>query len=233
MSQIWTELRGCLGDMARSIVKVKRVTGTNRNPHADLWVRKDTGSALIAVIREQTRTRLWSFAKVVTEAQRRNGLTFNTAHWSGDELRFAAVTHWRLAIWQSWRERQTEPANTTPFSRLRPNLVNIATWNINGFWRKIKDIEQFVEVEKVAVLAIQETLVKAKHYEPRVEGYRAFFSPAKEDFRGAATFIDDKLSAYEVPHGLSWLIHVKVFGYAGWSGPTHILNVYLKSGGNF
>jgi hypothetical protein len=28
------------------------------------------------------------------------------------------------------------------------------------------------------------------------------------------------------------LIHVKVFGYAGWSGPTHFLNVYLKSGGN-
>ena len=47
------------------------------------------------------------------------------------------------------------------------------------------------------------------------------------------TLVDNKLSSYEVPHGLNWLIHVKVFGYAGWSGPAHILNVYLKSGGNF
>jgi exonuclease III len=232
-AQIWTELRGCLGDLARSIVKVKRVSGINRNPHADLWVRKDTGSTLVAVIREQTRTRLWMFVKVVTEAQRRNGITFNTATWGGDELRFAAVTHWRLAIWQSWRERRMAPANTTPFSRLRPNLVHIATWNINGFWRKVKDIGRFVDTEKVAVLALQETLVKSKHYEPRIEGYRAFLSPAKEDFRGMATLVDNKLSAYEVPHEQSWLVHVKVFGYAGWSGPTHILNVYLKSGGNF
>jgi hypothetical protein len=47
------------------------------------------------------------------------------------------------------------------------------------------------------------------------------------------TLIDEKLSVYEVSHGLSWLVHIKVFGYMGWSGPTHIINVYLKSGGNF
>ena len=231
-SQIWTELRGCLGEMARSIVKVKRVSGPNRNPHADLWVRRDIGAALVSVIREQTKTRHWDFVRMVTEAQRRNGATFDTAHWGGDELRSAAVTHWRLAIWQSWRDRRMEPANDTPFSLLRPNLVSIATWNINGFRRKIKDVERFLDVEKVAVLALQETLVKATHYSPCIQGYRSFTSCAKEGFRGSLTLVDNKLSAYEVPHGLSWLIHVKVFGYAGWSGPTHIINVYLPSGGN-
>ena len=45
--------------------------------------------------------------------------------------------------------------------------------------------------------------------------------------------VDESLASYEVPHGLSWLIHVKVFGLAGWSGPTHIINVYLKLEGNF
>lgn len=231
--QIWTELRGCLGDLARSIIKVKRIAGLNRNPHADVWVRKDTGATLVAVIRSQTKTRLWKFARVVTEAQRRKGNTFETAAWSGDEQRFATVTHWRLAIWQPWRERRTTPADTTPFSRLRPNLTHLATWNINGFWTKVRDVERFLDTEKVAVLALQETLVKATHYEPRVKGYRSFVSSAKEDFRGMLTLVDNKLSSYEVPHGLNWLIHVKVFGYAGWSGPTHILNVYLKSGGNF
>jgi len=232
VAQIWTELRASLGDMARSIVKVKLVSGMNRNPHADVWVRRETGMTLVSVIRQQTRTRLWEFRKVVTEAERTEGNTFETANRTGDETRFATVTHWRLALWQSWRERRMEPANLTPFSRLRPNLTSIATWNVNGFWRKIKEIEGFVEREKIAVLALQETLVKVPHYSIRMKGYRVFASAAEEDFRGIATLVDEKLASYEVPHGKSWLVHVKVFGYAGWSGPTHIINVYLKSGGN-
>jgi exonuclease III len=232
-SQIWTELRASLGDLARSILKIKRVAGKNRNPHAELWVRRDTGAALVSVIRRQTKTRYWQFARVVTEAERLEGTTFDTATWGGDDVRFAQVTHWRIALWQSWRERRMEPVDANPVEELRPNLTSIATWNINGFWRKVKDIEGFVEAEKVAVLALQETLVKASHYKIRLRGYRAFTSNAKEDFRGMVTLVDEKLSAYEVPHGLSWLVHVKVFGYAGWSGPTHVINVYLKSGGNF
>jgi len=125
------------------------------------------------------------------------------------------------------------PANKTPFSRLQPNLIYLATWNINGFWTKVRDVERFLDKEKVVVLALQETLIKATHYQLEIEGYRSFISDTKEDFRGMLTLVDNKLSAYEVPHGLSWLIHVKVFSYAGWSGPTHIFNVYLKSEGNF
>jgi len=86
--------------------------------------------------------------------------------------------------------------------------------------------------EKVAVLALQETLVGRAHYPIQMSGYRVYQSAAEEDFRGTAVLIDEKLASYEVPHGLNWLIHVKVFGYAGWSGPTHVLGVYLKSGGN-
>ena len=102
--QIWMELMGCLRDLARSIIKVKQVSGLNRNPHADVWVHRDTGAALVAVIHSQTRTQLWKFIMVVTETQRRQGNNFNTANWGGDEQRFAAVTHWRLAIWQLWWE---------------------------------------------------------------------------------------------------------------------------------
>jgi exonuclease III len=230
--QIWTELRASLGDLARAIVKVKLVNGPNRNPHADLWVRRELGGTLVSVIRQQTRTRLWTFMKVVTEAERREGSTFATANRSGDETRFATVTHWRLAIWQPWRERRLTPADMTPINRLRPNLTSVATWNINGFWRKLKEIENFVDSEKVAVLALQETLVSACHYSIRMKGYRCFWSNAEEDFRGIATLVDETLAVYQVPHDENWLVHVKVFGYAGWSGPTHFINVYLKSGGN-
>ena len=230
--QIWTELRAGLGDLARAIVKIKRVSSPNRNPHADLWVRRDLGAALVSVIRQQTKTRLWRFVQVITEAQRKAGATFSTALWQGDEEHYAAVTHWRIALWQPWRERRLMPANTTPFSQLRPNLTATATWNINGFWGKAGEVLDFVRQEKVAVLALQETLVKANHYTLSLNGYKTYTSAAEKDFRGIAMLVDNSLASFEVPHGLNWLIHVKVFGYAGYSGPTHFINVYLKSGGN-
>ncbi|KAF8259711.1 hypothetical protein EI94DRAFT_1902729 [Lactarius quietus] len=65
-----------------------------------------------------------------------------------------------------------------------------------------------------------------------MHGYRPYVSPAKEDFHGIAMLVTNKLAFYEVPHGLHWLIHVKVFNYAGLQGPIHFINVYLKSGGN-
>jgi exonuclease III len=119
-----------------------------------------------------------------------------------------------------------------PVAKLCKNLTNISTWNINGFWSKIKQVENFVDSEKVAILALQETLVKTSHYAMRLEGYRIFRSNAEEDFRGIATLVEESLAAYEVPHGKNWIVHVKIFGYADWPGPTHIMNVYLKSGGN-
>jgi hypothetical protein len=67
--QVWIELCACLGELARSIVKINRVSHVNRNPHMNLWVRKDVGAALISVIRQQNKKRLWELGHVVTEAQ--------------------------------------------------------------------------------------------------------------------------------------------------------------------
>lgn len=230
--QVWTELRATLGELSRSIVQIKRVSGLNRNPHMDLWVREDSGAALVNVIREQTKARLWSMSRVITEARRRNGTVFPTLHRLGNEERFENVTHWRIALWQPWRERRYEPARPPP-QKQSSNLTSVATWNINGFWSKQMEMEDFLSEQKIAVLALQETLVKASHYTIQMNGYKAYQTNAEVDFRGCAMLVDQTLASYEVPHGLSWLIHVKVFGFAGWSGPTHFINVYLKSGGNF
>lgn len=232
VTQVWTELRATLGELARSIVQIKRVSSLNRNPHMDMWVRKDTGAALVNVICEQTRTRLWSMSRVVTEARRQNGTVFAALRRAGDEERFATVTHWRVALWQPWRERRNTPARE-PSTKLSSNLMSVATWNINGFWSKRIEVENFMSEQKIAVLALQETLVKASHYTVQADRYKAYQTNAEEDFRGCAMLIDQTLASYEVTHGLNWLIHVKVFGFAGWSGPTHFINVYLKSGGNF
>ena len=231
--QIWTELLASLGDMGRAIVKVKRVSGLNRNPHADMWVRNDLGAALLSNIRRQTKFRALGFHKLVTEEDRRLTQAFDTVNRRGIEERLAAVTHWRLALWQPWRERRYTPVEIQRRDeQLVHNLVNVATWNINGFWSKQQEIYDFVDTEKVAVLGLQETLAKRSHYIPKLQGYRCYASPAEEGFRGIAMFVDKRLASYEVPHGLKWLVHVKCFGYMGWQGPTHFFNIYLESGGN-
>lgn len=232
VSQVWTELRATLGELSRSIRLIKCVSNVNRNPHMDLWVEKGTGSALINVVRQQNKVRIQEVDRVVTEAQRNTSGILRGLKRPGDETRFAAVTHWRIALWQPWRERRLSPAKSTPEREPRASLVNASSWNINGFWSKRQEVMSFCLAERCAVLALQETLVTRKHYPIQLNGYRVYQSPAEEDFRGAAVLVDNSLGSYEVPHGLRWLVHVKIFGFAGWSGPTHFLNVYLKSGGN-
>ena len=232
--EIWTELTASLGELARSIVKVKRVSGPNRNPHADLWVRKDSGTALVDVVRRQTRTRLWDYSRIVTELERKQVTMFVALRRRGDEHRSPKVTNWRITFWSSWRERRFEPpAKDLPKNNEpRPNLTNLATWNINGFWSKQIQVEDFLQREMIAAVYLQETLVKDIHYPARMSGYRCYQRAAEEDFRGTAMLVDNRLASYEVTHGLSWMTHVKVFGYAGVSGPTHLIGVYFKSGGN-
>ena len=108
----------------------------------------------------------------------------------------------------------------------------VVTYNLNGFWSKLTELSKLLDEEDLAVLAIQETLVSDRHYPLHLSGYRAKASNAKEDFRGITMLVDNRLASYVVPHGVCWLLHVKVFNYAGIDGPTQFINVYLKSGGN-
>ncbi|KAI9453802.1 Endonuclease/exonuclease/phosphatase, partial [Lactarius psammicola] len=228
-AQIWHELRACLGNMADSIVKIKRVSGLNRHPHADVWVRKSLGSAFLSTIRARTKIRMedWASQSNLTDEED------ESTSFPRDDGRSARVQGWRLALWQPWRERRMKPSkpeSDRPLRR-RPPLA-VGTYNSNGFWSKVVEIGELLDEESMAVLALQETLVSARHYPIHMNGYRCFASNAKEDFRGIAMLVNNELAAYEVPHGLHWLIHVKVFRYAGLSSPVHFINAYLKSGGN-
>jgi hypothetical protein len=241
--QIWEELRACLGDLSEGIVKLKRVSGLNRNPHADLWVRKDAGSSLLSCIRDRTRVRMADWGSLATTACRSKEVV--TSHLDvkedgymstlspRDEGHSVRVQGWRLALWRPWRERRMKPSKPQPIRLLRGSLpTSIATYNANGYWSKVVEIGELLDKEYLTVLVLQETLVCTRHYPLQMQGYRAYVSHAKEDFRGIAMLVANRLASYEVPHGLHWLIHVKVFNYAGLKGPTHFINVYLKSGGN-
>src|ERR1700691_3284269 len=145
--QIWTELNACLGDLSKAVVRVKHVTGLNRNPHADLWVRKDAGWALLSTIRRQTRFREQGFDCVVSMALGEEG-----------EVRSEKVQQWRVALWKPWRERRLKPVNQIP--RLPEQIYSgVATYNVNGVWSKKVAIDEMLGEENLAVLALQETLV--------------------------------------------------------------------------
>ena len=241
-AQIWHELRACLGGMSDAIVKIKRVSGLNRHPHADLWVHKSLGSAFLSTIRARTKIRMTDWGTLAAAVYREeeagsHGSVIDQEDESTppprDDGRSVRVQGWRLALWQPWRERRMIPSKPElegPLRR-RPPLT-VGTYNSNGFWSKIVEIGELLDEEAMAVLALQETLVSDRHYPLHMQGYRSYTSNAKEDFRGIATLVSNELSSFEVPHGLHWMIHVKVFGYAGLSSPVHFLNVYLKSGGN-
>jgi exonuclease III len=240
--EIWHEMRMCLGHILNSIVKIKRVSGLNRNPHADLWVRKDQGSSLLSLIRERTKIRMKDWGSLHSNARRYfegSPLSRETTQDGEespqaprDEGRSSRVMQWRLALWQPWRERRMKPAKPQPIRPLRRPPTSIVTFNVNGFHSKKVEIDDLLGDEDVAVLALQETLVTARHYPVHMPGYRAYTSNAKEDFRGIAVLVDNRYASYEVPHGVHWMLHVKVFNYAGLTGPIHFINVYLKSGGN-
>ncbi|KAH9051480.1 Endonuclease/exonuclease/phosphatase, partial [Lactarius vividus] len=228
-AQIWHELRLCLGNMADGIVKIKRVSGINQNLHVDMWVRKDLGFSLLSTIRNRTKIHMEGWGTLAMSAV----MSTESTLMPRDEGCSAHVQGWRLALWQSWRERRTKPSKPQPDGLLhrRPPLL-VGTYNINGFWAKMVEVGELLDEEAMAVLALQETLVTARHYPIHMSGYRSYVPHAKEDFRGIAMLVSNKLASYEVPHGLHWMIHVKVFGYAGLLDPVHFINVYLKSGGN-
>ncbi|KAI9433656.1 hypothetical protein H4582DRAFT_1780967, partial [Lactarius indigo] len=204
-------------------LSVQRISGINRNPHTDMWVRKDLGFALLSTIRDRTKIRMEDWGTLAAVASRHN----EGASWS------ARVQGWRLALWQPWRERQMKPSKLPSDRPLHGHLpLAIGTYNMNGFWSKLVEIGELLDEEHMAVLALQETLVCTRHYPIHVNGFRCYASHAKEDFRGIAMLVSNRLASYEVPHGSHWLIHVKAFSYARLSSPVHFINVYLKSGGN-
>jgi hypothetical protein len=246
--QIWQELQACLGELADGIAKVKHVSGLNRNPHADVWVQKDVGSSLLSCICDRTRVCMVDWGSLATTARRSKEVVLPNSDVKQEEQTeemlprtlpprdegcSACVQGWRLALWQPWRERRTKPPQPQPHKLLLGCLpTSVVTYNANGYLSKVVEIEELLDEESVAVLALQETLVTVRHYPLQMQGYRAYTLPAKEDFCGIAMLVTNKLASYEVPHGLQWLIHVKVFNYTGLQGPIHFINVYLKSGGN-
>jgi hypothetical protein len=142
---------------------VKCVSGLNRNPHADLWVRKDAGLSLLSCIRDRTRVHMADWGSLAATARRNEEVVAShldvTEEGSilpplpRDEGRSAHVQGWRLALWWPWRERRMKPSKPQLIRLLRGSLpTSVATYNANGYWSKVVEIGELLDEEYLAVL---------------------------------------------------------------------------------
>ncbi|KAH9850546.1 Endonuclease/exonuclease/phosphatase, partial [Lenzites betulinus] len=205
-----------------SIWKVSVVQHASGRPRADLWIRREVGEGL-------KRTITMAFRGERRPAVR----TVLKRFLHKNKLKGGFPWFWRMDFFRPWRDREVRPVQ-----QMEPRVAytSIATWNVNGYHNKSEIIEDMLNREKVAICALQETLVGAASRPIRPKGYTSYSSPWEVGFRGHAVIVDNRLSSYRIPHDEKWLIHVKI---SNWRldgvNPVfiHVLAVYFPSGGNF
>ena len=72
------------------------------------------------------------------------------------------------------------------------------TLNVNSLKNKHSDLVEFIHVSKLAIVAIQKTLIGANQYPLTMPGYEAFTHPHQDGFRGQALIINKHYPAFEV-----------------------------------
>ncbi|EGN95345.1 hypothetical protein SERLA73DRAFT_76453 [Serpula lacrymans var. lacrymans S7.3] len=230
----WHELRTTLGDeFCAAVAKIKHVTHLNCHPRMDMWLRGDIGGTFARLLRARTKYRTHGFREQLIET-----LTKTNPDMAPKAIGLRVMSSWRIAVWQPWQD--WEPPEKAPKVSPRPVNSGILTLNINGFQKKKELVQDVLQTNRIAVCALQETLVAPTHFPLRIDGYNSFVSPWVEGFRGQALLIDLSLPAYEIPRakpdtpsGGRYVIHVKVSGLRDIKRPVHFLAAYLPSGGNF
>lgn len=138
-------------------------------------------------------------------------------------------TRWRIDYWHPWRERLLK-ASPKPTKQIP--LSGIVTVNACGLKSKMVLLEHLLNTHKIAICAVQETLQSEGRYAQCPIGYKAFSRPKSEWFRGQTIYIHKLLTAFEMGDKNNSCIHIKVSGLLRITRPTHVLAVYLLSGGN-
>lgn len=222
---VWDELKTILSnELFSCIKKVQRVLHAKKNPRYDIWVTRNVTSSIIRqiVINTRGRTRL----NVEAAVSAGNG---------PEKFRRTIVSSWRPKIWQSWFDRRSNVGKVENYTRDMGRTM--MTLNVVGYHKKMEVIKETLEDNNISICSLQETLVKGTDYPLIMPGYRVFAVPCGAGFRGQALLVDERASAYEIPHVgkvvRDYVLHVKVNGLKGINKPLHVLSVYMPSGGNY
>ena len=91
---------------------------------------------------------------------------------------------WHVGVHRCWCERV---GTTKGEIRRGPNrpLSTLASWNVCGLASKRADVEWFLHKEKVAILALQETLRSSDEWRLRLAGYECIEAPCVTGNPGA------------------------------------------------
>ncbi|KAI1782193.1 Endonuclease/exonuclease/phosphatase, partial [Ganoderma leucocontextum] len=222
-ADVWELLKAAIPNHCDQIQRVAITTHTSGLRRADLWLRRELGDdmkrSILAALRDGRSPKFRSILRSAFGFRQPE----STFPW-----------WWRIDVFRPWRDRQKLDAAAK--KQPRAAYRSIMTWNVNGYHSKSEEISICLKEEKVAVCALQETLVSATSKPIRPKGYMVYASPWEEGFRGHAVLVDDRLPSFRIPHDEPWLVHVKISSWdCGEAGTRslHILAVYMPSGGNF
>ena len=93
VAQVWTKLQASLGELAWSILQIKRVSHLNRNPHMDLWVRKNADIALSSAP-EVTSSYVTTWVRV--GVNRARACTIQVASSMFRSVPFVSIEFWTM-----------------------------------------------------------------------------------------------------------------------------------------
>ena len=221
------ELRNALSaDAYSAIVSITGVRHKGSLPRLEMTVTAELGDGLKRMIRRKTSERTPYLMKLLR----------NMGSVRKDYPSLEILSKWRVMAYRPYfdRKARVDKLAASINQPARPLGAALLSLNVNGFHKKALQVENLVRLEHPMILSLQETLAAERHYPVVVKGYRTFAKPWQKGFRGQALLVDARLPCYELPHEDSnYLLHVKVSGVPGATGPLHAISVYLPSGGNY
>ena len=225
VKEFWTIIKDRMSpEMLNGVVRAQAVLQPNRRRRIDFWMTAGVASKVKSAL-------------YLTPRQRREGTTvchkYPLRKLSHLWKRTGQTRKWRLDVYREWREREPKKI---PEDTLQgpgpPPPDGIMTFNVNGIINKRLEVEHFINMNRMAIVALQETITNGQRDQLCFRGYQVFERRQTKNFRGQALLIHDHYKAYQTGDlTLDFLIHVKIAGYTE-GQPSHVLAVYLPSGGN-
>lgn len=222
-AEFWDFLRvRLIPETLQGVQRVQVIRQPNRNTRVDFWVDASCARGLKQALYLGSKQRRLGVRKDL-----RMPLYDLSSYWKPNK----EISRWRLDVFRPWKDRALTymPPKTV---RVLPMNDGFATFNVNGLIGKQSELVNFLYVQRMGFVAVQETLMSRDHYRLQMAGYEVFTKPKVKGFRGQALLIDKRYPAYAVGAAEdNSLIHVKVAGLPG-EGLWHLMSVYLPSGGN-
>lgn len=154
----------------------------------------------------------------------------NTAHQVAATLQEQLPHRWHTRLHIPYRQRHFQRGGLRRTQRIndQPQGLTVASWNIRSFWTKKDSILWFLKLNRVDILALQETHISAGSWAPKLHGYKVFSVPSGTQGEvGLALAIHSNFNASLLDRSQHWIIaEIRME-----TGVFIVANIYFPSGG--